>query len=67
MGSILNHCHTLAYGGTLGEIEQLQRYFSRDSFGPPCLKMCTNLCLPVTNAKEWGAYQNEMNRPCKPF
>ena len=67
MESILNHCHTLACGGHFGEIEQLQRYFNRDSIGPPYSRMLTSLCLPMTNAKEWGAYQNEMSHPCKPF
>ena len=48
-------------------VEQLQRYFNRDSIGPPCSKMHTSLCPLVTNAKERGAYQNEMSRLCNPF
>ena len=48
-------------------VEQLQRYFNRDSISPPCSKMHTSLCPLVTNAKERGAYQNEMSRLCNPF
>ena len=42
MESILNHCHTLECVVTLGEIEQLERYFNRDSIGPPYSRMHTS-------------------------
>ena len=64
MESILNHCQALAFGGTLGEIGQLQRYFNQDSIGLPYSRMHTSLCPLVTNAKEWGAYQDEMSCLC---
>ena len=40
------------WGGTLGEIGQLQKYFNRDSIGPPYSRMHNLLCPLVTNAKE---------------
>ena len=67
MESILNHCHTLAVGGHLGGNRTIARYFNRDSIGLPYSRMHTSLCLLVTNAKEWGAYQNEMSHLCNPF
>ena len=67
MESILNPYHTLACGGHFGGNRQQQRYFNRDSIGPPYSRMHTSLCPPMTNAKEWGAYQNEMSRLCNPF
>ena len=35
------------------EIGKLQRYFNRDSIGPPYSRMHTSLCPLVTNTKEW--------------
>ena len=55
------------WGALLGGIGQLQRYSNRDSIDLPCSRMLTSLCLPVINAKEWGAYLNEMSRPCTPI
>ena len=55
------------WGGTFGGIGQLQRYSNRNPISLPYSRMLISLCLPVINAKEWEAYQNEMSHPCKPF
>ena len=67
MESILSHCHTLACGGHFGGNRTAAKVLQSGFYWPTYSKMHTSWGPPVTNAKEWGAYQNEMSHLCNPF
>ena len=62
MESILKHCHALACGGHFGGNRTTTKVLQSGFYCPTLFKDAHQFVPLVTNAKEWGAYQNEMSR-----
>ena len=68
MESILNHYHTLAYGGHFRGHRTAAKVLQSGFYWPTPFKDAHQFVSTYDKyTKEWGAYQNEMSRPCKPF